>query len=439
MSQVNINKWCARVLISIVLLMIGAGLYYNPYKLTKVFSSTQVLPKPYFIFCWFASSLLVLGGIVLFAVRKYVLQKPSEFLIFVSSLVLVIGVLELGLRSYFFWGNLEDQKVYLDSENSLTMPIMSRHHYLGYALTPNYVSLDGLTHHNAYGFRGKPFNTKKEKGTFRIVTLGGSTTYTTHVKNDEETYPFLLESILYNKYNHQKVEVINAGVPGYESFQTLINLQFKTLELEPDLIIYYHGVNDVGARLVSPETYRSDNSHIKRPWEERDIPLFLKSVLLRFIITRITEVSFEPAISQFFWKDTSLEGLMSEEYHPNLGDTPINTLKKNKPIYFKRNLESAIAISRHHGIKVLIPTFTYSAKMGDFMSARHYKFGVQEQNELIRNLEPQSGVWIYDFIRDMPDEPTYWKDGRHVNVKGAQKKAELIARYIHNNHIIEAN
>lgn len=419
--------------------MIGAGLYYNPYKLIKVFSTTQILPKPYFMFCWLASSLLVFGGIVLFAARKYVIQKPSEFLIFVSSIVLVIGILELGLRFYFFLGNPEDQKVYFDSENSLIMPIMSRHHYLGYALTPNYVSFDGLTHHNAYGFRGKPFNIKKAKGTFRIITLGGSTTYTTKVKNDEKTYPFLLESILHNSYNHRNVEVINAGVPGYESFQTLINLQFKVLELEPDLIIYYHGVNDVGARLVFPETYRSDNSHIKRPWEERDIPLFLKSILLRFIMTRITGISFEPAISQFFWKDTSLEGIMSEEYNSILGDTPINTLKKNKPIYFKRNLESVIAISRHHGIKVLIPTWAYSAKMGDFMSARHYQFGIKEQNDLIRNLEIESGVWVYDFTRDMPDELSYWMDGRHVNEKGAQKKAKLIASYIHNNRILEAD
>lgn len=417
--------------------MIGVGLYYNPYKLIKVFSSTQALPKPYFIFCWFVSSFLILGGIVLFATRKYVLQKPNEFLIFVSSLVLIITILELSLRLYFVWGNPKDQKAYLNSANSLMMPLMGPHHYLGYALTPNYVSHDGLTHHNNYGFRGKPITIKKAKGKFRIITLGGSTTYTTKVKNDEKTYPFLLGSILRNTHNHQNVEVINAGVPGYESFQTLINLQFKALELNPDLIIYYHGVNDVGARLVSPETYHSDNSHIKRPWQERSNPVFLKSILLRFIMTRLTGISFEPAISQFFWKDTSLEGLMSEEYHPILGDTPINTLKKNKPIYFQRNLESAIAISRHYGIKVLVPTWAYSAKMADFMSTRHYQFGVKEQNESIRSIETQPGVWIYDFTRDMPDDPLYWVDGRHVNEKGARKKAELIARYIQNKQILD--
>ena len=73
------------------------------------------------------------------------------------------------------------------------------------------------------------------------------------------------------------------------------------------------------------------------------------------------------------------------------------------------------------------------------MSSMHYQFGVEERNDLIRNLEPELGAWIYDSTKDMPTEPSYWKDGRHVNEKGAHKKAELIARYIHNNHILESN
>jgi lysophospholipase L1-like esterase len=439
MSLSDITRWCARALFFIALLMIGAGLIYNPFYMVKLFSSTQALPKFYYMFCWLVSIFFVVGGIILIIARKYVLQKPGEFLILLSSVILVFGILELGLRIYFFFGKPEEQKVYLSSGNSLIMPVISRHHYLGYALTPNYISFDGQTHHNAYGFRGKPFTIKKPKGTYRIVALGGSTTYTQRVKDDTKTFPFLLETILNKKYHYEHVEVINAGVPGYESFQTLINLQFKVLELEPDLVIYYHGVNDVGARLVSPETYRSDNSHFRRPWEARSNPLFLKSILLRLIMQRLTGQSMEPAISHYFWKDNNLEGLISEKYHPILGDTPINILKKNKPIYFKHNLESAIAISKRQGIKFLVLTWAYSTRMGDFIPTQHYQFGIKEQNDLIRNRESESGVWTYDFSRDMPNEPSYWKEGRHVNEKGAQKKASLIAKYIHNNRIIEEN
>ena len=69
----------------------------------------------------------------------------------------------------------------------------------------------------------------------------------------------MLEKILVEKYKYENIEVINAGVPGYTSWETLINFQFRVLDIEPDLIIIYHGTNDTHARLVLPKFYQSDN------------------------------------------------------------------------------------------------------------------------------------------------------------------------------------
>jgi lysophospholipase L1-like esterase len=82
------------------------------------------------------------------------------------------------------------------------------------------------------------------------VAIGGSTTYTIKVEDDDKTFTQQLEWIIANDYGYRNVEVINAGVGGYTSWESLINLEFRVLNLQPDLIAVYHGVNDIHARLV---------------------------------------------------------------------------------------------------------------------------------------------------------------------------------------------
>ena len=51
-------------------------------------------------------------------------------------------------------------------------------------------------------------------------------------------------------YVRDEVEVLNAGVPGYNSWESAIDFQTRVLDAEPDLVVVFFGVNDVHARLV---------------------------------------------------------------------------------------------------------------------------------------------------------------------------------------------
>ena len=42
-------------------------------------------------------------------------------------------------------------------------------------------------------------------------------------------------------------------------------------------------------------------------------------------------------------------------------------------------------------------------------------------------------VCYFDFADEMPTHPSYWRDGRHVNAKGAELQAEMFARFIDSN------
>ena len=102
---------------------------------------------------------------------------------------------------------------------------------------------DKITKINNYGFRGNDIEFQKDKGTYRIFSVGGSTTFGSGVQ-DDETYPYFLQQI-FHQNGFDKVEVINAGVGGMWSYQEKNLIDRKIYDFEPDLIIIYDGWNDV--------------------------------------------------------------------------------------------------------------------------------------------------------------------------------------------------
>ncbi len=96
--------------------------------------------------------------------------------------------------------------------------------------------------------------------------VGGSTTYSTGVDNYRHSYPYLFEKYIHGK-GIDHVEVINAGVGGYDSYRNLINILFRVLPLQPDLLVIYQGFNDIDPRLVYPYSdYLGDNSGYIAPF-----------------------------------------------------------------------------------------------------------------------------------------------------------------------------
>lgn len=84
-------------------------------------------------------------------------------------------------------------------------------------------------------------NYQNRGDTYRIVTIGGSTTQQLYL-SDEKTWTHLL-SVQLNKKSAQKVEVINAGFSGPRAenhFYTLKSIEW----LKPNLVIFLMGIND---------------------------------------------------------------------------------------------------------------------------------------------------------------------------------------------------
>ena len=351
------------------------------------------------------------------------IQVPKwliNILLSCSSVVVTLLLLEAGATIWLnHFASSEDYLRYaLYSEIDPSAFRWTGHHYLNYYPSPNYRK-EG-TYHNTLGYRNDEFPIQKPEGVFRIVALGGSSTYTEKVKDNAKTFTAQLEAILRQRYGYTNIQVINAGVPGYNTWETLINLEFRVLDLNPDLIILYHNTNDVTARLVVPQSYRGDNSGARKQWAPPPIPWWEHSTLLR-IISRKRDWTDQVRLRDFVEAPTTL--------HRSGGD-PYATLRQNRPIFFERNLRNMIAIAHENGVAVLLATWAYSPDFGDYASKTYYQQAFQEQNEIIRKLSKTHHVPVFDFAAVMPQAQEYWADGRHVNEKGARLKAELFAQFL---------
>lgn len=301
------------------------------------------------------------------------------------------------------------------------------HPYLSYASTPNYRK--GRTAHNSLGYRGDEFPQAKPDGVYRIVALGGSSTYDVRIEDNQATFTAQLERLLREEYGHRNVEVINAGVPGYNSWEMLVNLEFRVLDLDPDLIIVCEGTNDVHARLVQPSAYRGDNSGRRQSWRVPRVPVWEHSALLR-ILGRWANVTRQVSVDDFVSSPTYL----SWPYDYRLGESgadPVEILEKNPPVYFRRNLENMIAVANEHGARVLLATWAFSPHFPDYASRAYSQRGFRENNDVVREVAAGHRVSFFDLAEAMPQEARYWADGRHVNEAGALEKAALFAGFIH--------
>ena len=410
-------------------LLIAVGVLCNKWMLQPLFSPDGQIDSLGAILTIVLFQATAVGaGLYLIWQRKPLITY-KEILLVAFSTILSLLMLEIGIRVWLerFAPENQRRRYQISSDFNPQQLQWSAHHYLNYFPTPNYRR--GLTSHNALGYRGETFSARKPQGVYRIVALGGSTTYTVAVEDNTKTFTSQLEKTLKDVYGYPNVEVINAGVGGYNSWESLINLEFRVLDLDPDLVIIYHGTNDVHTRMVTPAVYRGDNSGRRKQWSPPHTPLMIKHSYLLRVVSKKLNLDYFSSV-----------GLASFVDAPTFPGTsfsdpvrPMKLLETNAPIYFRRNLINMIAIAKANRVEILLSTWAYSPHFGvtDYSSTPHYQHGFKENNDVVREVADQHNAILFDFAKVMPSDQIYWHDGRHVNEKGALKKAQLFAEFIH--------
>lgn len=360
----------------------------------------------------------LIAGFTTFARRVRLFARLSFI---AASVLITLFVLDVGLRFYFTrFGTREDRIKYVYSleeiraENSILLPMP----YVNYLPSPTYPG------HNRLGYRGPEITLPKPDDTFRIVALGGSTTYST-ATSAEDAYPAQLQTILRDQYGYTNIEVINGGFIGYSSWETLVNFEFRVLELEPDMIILYDSVNDIVPReQLSVDCFRGDNplrglNGTKGFWTERDTPLS-PSVLYRFAAVNLG------------WMPNPLT--LNSWFEPPQADCQNDALPvdqrvaENSAAYFERNLRNTIVIAKANGVLPVLSTWTYYL---DQQRPDYWRAAVDEHNAIIRKLAQEQDAPLVDLVASLPLNADYWSgDGIHMFPPGTREQAAIYARFL---------
>ena len=371
-----------------------------------------------------------------------------------ASLVVAFILLEAG-ANHFLWNIATDEQFnkfasynqlkakygddYYSRSAGDQVVLFTPHVHLGYMTQPDYRA--GENRHNALGFRGEEISLDKPEGVYRIATLGGSTTYNVAVKDYRQSYPHQLQGYLRDN-GFAEVEVFNAGVGGYTSHQNLMNLQFRVLPLQPDLVIIYQGYNDVHTRLVYPfAAYRADNSGYMAPRVSATVMPAIQeySTLLRALAIQL---GLMQSHSDFEWHvrlpaSTMYQNRFTTQWR--LGQYPsgifsqvpaLDMLENNPPIHFERNLRHILAVAERHDVDVLLLTFVTSSGFDNHISSDAYQFALAQHNDITRAAAESSQARLLDLRAVFPDDPGLFSDGYHMRADGNALRARLIGDFI---------
>lgn len=367
-----------------------------------------------------------------------ILRQTFRLIQLLAALLLVFGVmllaLELLLRFYLErFGSEVDKARYLYTADDIRRPhaVYRGLPYLNYGLEPAHPE------HNSLGFRGPEIAQPKPEGVYRIVAIGASTTQGFGIKHNEDTYPAQLQRILRDEYGFAQVEVINAGVPAYTSWENLVNLQFRILDLSPDLILIYQASNDIDARLVPPELY--DGLNISRGIWNPERPDLLPSALLRVVGIGIGLMD-DPSDLRFGF-DFAQE-VESCPYHVRIechGYLVEDLLELNPPIYFERNLRNMIAVAQANKVRAMLSSWAFSTlplenpptpELFNLYTLSWRQDAAREHNAITQQVAIETGTLFYDLAANLSPEGNFWWDGYHQNEAGAREQASQYAAFI---------
>ncbi|MBI1319903.1 MAG: hypothetical protein GC168_13325 [Candidatus Hydrogenedens sp.] len=259
--------------------------------------------------------------------------------------------------------------------------------------------------YNNYGFRDEDVVLPKPEGLYRVVCIGGSTTE--EGNNDADTYPNIMERKLQAALGKDRIEVINAGICGIDSYFELRRME-DYLELQPDLIVYYNGINDF------------THAHIG-DWlsEQREQAAWIrKSKLLTRLLNRQL-LPPEAALRDAMWKTTflNLRAMAYRAQECGVEFAVCSFAVPNPELLSYRDWNFLDLNLREvwHGEDLTYRTFTRVAAL---------------HNELVRRLCSENNLDYIPVAENLDAGLEHFFDTCHMTPLGLELKTNIIGAYV---------
>jgi len=283
-----------------------------------------------------------------------------------------------------------------------------------------YSSSDGR---NSLGLRNREVGPKKP-GTSRILFIGDSLVWSGETSSGE-----LYTKVLEQRLNARSVasvnsfEVINAGIPGYTTYQELEFLKIYGLDMEPDVVILGFVFNDVYYKYLHKPTKenvlsREPAAHLHH-FNTDSFPeyLFARSHLAHQIIS----------MSEILWK--------------RLLGRPVFPFERRGDFYLAwkhygwNHARSLIAemrsLLRYKGVPLVVLVFPISDQVDDEYRKLDQAYVLYPQRK-IREICEEYAIPMLDLTEALYREGgiTLFRDYLHLNAKGNDVVTNELQNYV---------
>lgn len=245
------------------------------------------------------------------------------------------------------------------------------------------------------GLRGEELRVPKPPGRRRVLCFGDSITFGYGV-GDAETYPARLQAALADR----GVEVGNAGVTGYTSWQVLGRLRRLAPELNADLATFCIGWNDGTRRPVEDRVYANRLASTRAIQGTLDDWRLYRLLAGFYVRSRIR---------------AETEARVREQQRVPLGQ-------------YRDNLEEIVALCRRTGIRPVLVRLPHRRLPGEPEPETPYDAVLVEVGTRLG--VPVLSVGTLGLDSDAEDTGRLFIDSLHFSPEGNELMAELLARQL---------
>jgi len=182
-----------------------------------------------------------------------VVSYKKQVVLGILLLIILLGVVEAFANVWLYniyRCNFEDDEIFKDVDPEInrkmcldSISVDFTKEYIQRARKPFQTHTE-FVNINSHGFRGSEIEKDKPENTFRIFAVGGSTTFSAGVL-DNQAWPAYLQKSYDGVDLPFKVEVVNAGWMTRNSIAETKLIREKLMDFSPDLFLVYDGYNDI--------------------------------------------------------------------------------------------------------------------------------------------------------------------------------------------------
>lgn len=282
---------------------------------------------------------------------------------------------------------------------------------------------------NAKGYRGPDFEVVKPKHTTRIIVYGGSAAFDTRADTQAD-WPRLVETHLRNA-GFDQIEVINAGIPGHTSVESVGRLFTEGFMFSPDYVLLYNAWNDMKyfdarqslLRTIKPSLhsfdYRIHNKNRLDQWLSNSSHLY--NILRRVYFKKKSKIG--------------REGIIKSQAR----DSSVTTLNPLQFRQYQLAVELFVDLARNIGAQPILITqarlvhaenTTEQRKQIDYHHVGLSHDGILEtfsrQDAILKDVASRKHIPVFDAAQEFTGRPWAFYDHVHFEPEGSKAMAQFI-------------